>query len=194
MQTSRRGQTVGAVHIEEDRIGEVQAALTRLSKIAVMVGIPSDQEQPHYGASPGATVGTEARPGDPIGNAALGYIHEFGSPINNIPGRHWLVPGLDQSKGLWTPYLEQAARAGMEGKADLLDKALHKAGMSAVSEVQLRIRRGLSPPLEPATVAARRRRSAGSTYRRKATSIGDVTPLYDTGSLLNSISYVVRYR
>jgi hypothetical protein len=193
MISSQRGRVVGNVTIEEDRLGEVNAALTRLSHMAVLVGIPSDREQPHQGGSPGATVGTEARPGEPIGNAALGYIHEFGSPINNIPPRPWLVPGLDESKTQWSRYLEDAGKAALEGKTDKVDEALNKAGMYAVSSVQLRIRRGIPPPLAASTVAARRRRSTGSTYRRQATAANLTTPLYDTGNLLNSISYVVRY-
>ena len=66
------------------------------------------------------------------------------------------------------------------------------AGQSAATAAQTRIREGIAPPLAQATVTARRRRSKGAKYRRKATSPSEVTPLIDTGQLLRSITYVFR--
>jgi hypothetical protein len=86
------------------------------------------------------------------------------------------------------PYLKQAIEHALAGNASAVDRALNAAGLTAVAAVKNRIVAGLSPPLRPATVRARRRR----TKSRIATSPTHVTPLVDTGQFLNSISYVVR--
>jgi hypothetical protein len=151
----------------------------------VLVGIPSDAEQPHLGAG---VTGTEARSGVPIGNAALGYIHENGSPINNIPARPWLAPGVRGSQTQWMPYFEQAGKFAFEGNLTAMDKALNAVGLTAQSAVKVRITEGIPPPLAERTVKARQRKRPS----RKAQSAEDMTPLIDTAQFLGSISYVVR--
>lgn len=160
--------------ILSDKTKEIQKALRDLADSQVMVGIPDTAD----GRSAGAA----------IGNAALGYLHETGSPANNIPPRPFLQPGVNESKDKWLAYLKQAGELAMEGKASAVDKALHAAGITAVTAVKARITAGIPPPLKPATVAARQRR----TKSRQANSAADVTPLIDTGQLLASITYVVR--
>lgn len=161
-----------------DRTSELTEALRKLALSKVMVGIPED---------------TATRTGgELVNNATLGYIHEHGSPINNVPPRPWLQPGVAGSKDQWSEYLKQAGQLALEGKTASVDKALQAAGITAVSAVKARITAGIPPPLAPATVAARRRRSKGSSYRRKASTSSDVTPLIDTAQMLNSITYVIR--
>lgn len=172
-----------------DRTNGLVEALERLARSKVMVGIPADAEQPHLGAG---TPGPEVRTSGGIGNAALGYIHETGSPGQNIPARPFLVPGVELSQARWLPHLKAAATAAANGAAPAVEQEMHKAGLVAVSAVKNRIVAGIPPPLAPATIAARRRRSPGSKYRRKAQTASQVTPLVDTGQLLNSLSYVVR--
>jgi hypothetical protein len=67
-------------------------------------------------------------------------------------------------------------------------------GQAAVSGIKVRIVAGIPPPLSPVTVARRRIRSAGSSYRRRATTASDTTPLVDTAQMLNSVSFVLRFR
>jgi hypothetical protein len=165
------------MHVTIDRVESVAGTIRKLASTRVMVGIPSS---------------ATSRNGDAIGNATLGYIHENGSPINNIPARPFLVPGVRNSQPKWSDYLMQAGKFAMEGNAALMDKALHAAGLTAVNAVKLRITEGIPPPLSPVTVQRRRQRRAGSSYRRAATTPADTTPLVDTGQLLNSISYVIR--
>lgn len=166
-----------------DGTADLAKTLKDLANTSVMVGIPSDREQGNSGSA-----GTEKRKEGPIGNAALGYIHETGSPINNIPPRPFLRPGVNDSRKRWEPYLQQAASLAMEGKPDAVDRALHAAGLTAVAAVKNKITAGLSPPLKQSTINARRRRSKS----RLASTAADVKPLIDTGQLLNSINYVVR--
>jgi hypothetical protein len=157
--------------------GDIAAAIRRLSRKRLLVGIPQERDP---------------RRGEPIGNASLGYIHEFGSPARNIPARPFLVPGVESALPEIQQYLGEAARAALAGEEGGIDAGLTKAGLAAVNAVRLRIQAGIPPPLQPATVARRRQRTAGSRYRRQAETAADVTPLIDTGQLLASITYVLR--
>jgi hypothetical protein len=190
-----QGRRVNA-HLEVlvDNSQMVANAIKRLANTTVMVGIPSDQEQPHYDETGGQAKGTQKRTDTPIGNANIGYIHETGAPAVNIPARPWLSPGVRNNQRQWTAYMVRAGQLSFQGKPDAADKAWHAAGMNAVTGVKDRIQSNIPPPLSDVTVARRRQRSAGSSYRRKATTASDTTALIDTAQLINSVSYVVRYR
>lgn len=134
----------------------------------VLVGIPSS-----------ATARKEK--GEPMDNATLGYIHEFGAPRANIPARPFLIPGIENGKDAINKQLQAATVAALSGNADEVDRRLHAAGLTAQNYVRARINSGIPPALTDATLAARRRR--GRT--------GD-KPLIDTGQLRNAITYVIR--
>lgn len=172
-------------------LSAVLKAIRELANSEVLVGIPSDSEQPHLGNSP---IGPEARTDTPngIGNAALGYIHETGMPEQNIPARPFLAPGVEKVKVEITKRLKDAATAAMAGKKEVVQKNLHAVGLIAQASVRNTIAQGIPPPLSQRTVDARRRRTKGSSYRRKASGPASTTPLYDTGQLVQSISYVIR--
>jgi hypothetical protein len=185
----------GLVTVTEDHTEELLRALDELARVQVLIGIPNDAEQPHYGGTGArestgtARVATAEGPAE-INNAVLGYIHEHGSPINNIPPRPWLAPGVEESKSRWLPYMEQAGTAVLTFPSDSskMDRALHAAGMTAVSAVKTRIVAGIPPALSERTIAARRYRTPSRQARQQA----DVTPLVDTAQMLNSISYVIK--
>ncbi|HEY0724175.1 MAG TPA: hypothetical protein VGD41_09360, partial [Pyrinomonadaceae bacterium] len=166
------------------------------AKKKLMIGIPE---------------GNNARDGTTITNAHLGYIHENGSPAQGIPARPFLKPGVENARAKVVDYLQQGANRAIKTRdVHPIDIAMHAAGQVAVASVQAVIKAKIPPPLQPATVAARRRRSQGSRYRRKATAQqqaefntkyasgqatmaeSPTTPLWDTGSLLRSITYVIR--
>jgi hypothetical protein len=199
----------------QDRI----AALNKLASTRVLIGIPSDDPARRLTmAQEGANMMRGGTAGHPtITNAALGYIHEFGSPARNIPARPFLRNGVEDSQPKWENYMQQAATAAMEGKDDVMDKALNAAGETAVLAVKAKIVAGIPPPIKPATMAARARHSGGSNAAERAeraatraayrgfheryeagleTSAAGagVTPLIDTAQLLNSITYVVKKR
>jgi hypothetical protein len=156
---------------------DIMRALGELAKKRLLVGIPAENN---------------TRPGEPIGNAVLGYIHNFGSPARNIPARPHLVPGVEAVMPAIQQRLEMAARAALAGDEAAVDRHLGEAGIVAVNSVQATIQAGIPPPLQPRTVTSRRRRSKGSRYRRRATQPSDVTPLIDTGALLRSYTWVIR--
>lgn len=190
LRAGQRRQQPGqsGVTTEEDNTEAYIRAITALPEMVVLVGIPDDADQPHEGQRP---IGPEARPGR-IGNATLGYIHEHGAPSVNIPARPFLYPGVRDSRDQWQPHLVAAGEAALEGDQHKMMQELHKTGLVAQREVRATIQRGIPPPLSPRTVRARRRRSPGSSYRRRALTPADVTPLIDTGALLRSVSYVVK--
>jgi hypothetical protein len=158
----------------EDRIAE---AIRRLARKRLYIGIPQERDP---------------RPGEPIGNASLGYVHELGSPARNIPARPHLVPGVTKALPEMTGYLREAARAALNGDSAGVDAGFEKAGIAGVNSVRLTIQAGIPPPLAPATVARRQVRTPGSTYRRQATTPADVIPLIDTGQYLAAHTWVIR--
>lgn len=148
-------------------------AIQRLRRSEVYVGIPAD-----------ATL----RKDDQINNASLMYIHTHGSPLNNIPARPVVEPGIMAAKDLIVPELGRAARALISsvdwgtGKgnaapdADAAEKHLNRAGMIAANAVKRYFTEG---DLEP---------NAPSTIREK----GSDRPLIDTGELRRSVTYIVK--
>jgi hypothetical protein len=180
-----------ALVIKEDNTAMVEQAIKRLANTTVMVGIPSDDEQPHN-SDKGIAGPSKRTDTDEVNNADLGYIHETGSPANHLPPRPWLRPGVVSSRNDWERYMRQAGKAAFQGELQVMDKALHAAGLKAVSAIKKRITDHIAPELADATIAARLRKNpapAGAVI-----SASDFTPLIDTSQFYNSISYVIRYR
>jgi hypothetical protein len=101
--------------------------------------------------------------------------------VNNLPARPFLVPGVESAQKAATDELKKGADDAMDGNAHAADKALHRAGIVASNAVKAKINSGIAPELAESTLAARRRRGRTGT-----------TPLIDTGSLRNAITYVLR--
>lgn len=171
---------------------EIQEAIKKLSKTRVLIGIPLQ-----------GNTRSKVKGKRTVKNAALGYIHEFGSPAQNIPRRPFLVPGVRDSRKDWEPYMRQAAEAAMKGDDGLMMRTLEAAGMKAVVAVKKRIVDKIPPPLSPYTVAMRARSTPADVMayrawlqqykmRRKTLASSPVTPLVDTAQMMNSITYVVK--
>lgn len=167
-----------------------------LNKNKVRVGIPENKNA--------------RREGDKIGNASLAYIHQNGSPAQNIPPRPFMTNGVNKVRDRIVNILEDGARHAIEtNNPNIAIQAYHKIGIIAADAMRDAIDVGIPPPLKPATVARRRIRSPGSTYRRNATpaeqaafnarfargevqiSESPTTALHDTGNLLRAINYVI---
>ena len=188
------------------------AALRILTKTKVLVGVPSDTEQPHLGDNPGTNERVETTPGKkPISNAALAYIHSKGEPALNIPARPFLLPGLEEAKDKIKERFEHAAQMAFQGDAEAVDNDFDIIGLIAQNAVRKKIQEGIPPPLQPSTVAARARRRKGPKNRGSVAAKeqaafnaqfevtgsmegSPTTPLYDTGMLVRSISYVKRVK
>jgi len=160
-------RTNGGVTVTVDRTAEIAKATKGLAEQGVYVGIP---EAKTY------------RPGDPIGNALIGYINEHGAPEMNIPARPHLVPGVRAAQEKVVALFKAAGTAALDGRLEAALKALAAAGQTAADSVRNTIvSGGLAPPLAPGTLAARRRRGRSS-----------IKPLFDVGTYARAITYVIR--
>lgn len=155
------------VRVTVDRVASVLGLIKRATRQTILIGIPYDHT---------------ARPGDVgVSNAMIGHINEFGAPLRNIPARPHLVPGVFAARAKITEVLKTGLIAEAMGTTGALDKAMHGAGLIAVSSVKMTIRNRLTPALADYTI--QRRLEKGRT--------GDL-PLVDTGQYLNAMTYVIR--
>lgn len=152
--------------IRADTAQSILDALKTLANKDVLVGIPES--------------GDERDDGD-IGNAAIGYINENGSPAQNIPPRPHLKPGVKSVEQDFMPHLKAAAQKALEGNAEGAETSLDRAGTVAANGVKRYITITGFTPLADATIANRRRR--GRTGNK---------PLIDTGEYRRSITHHVR--
>jgi len=170
---------------------DLMGAIMALTKSEVLVGIPKEKA---------------ARGGEPVNNAQLAYIHEFGSPANNIPARPFIHPGIRKAKqqiiGLMRSGAESAIRNQDRQAATTI---LEKVGMVARNAVVREITNPSPPfaPLQPSTIRARLRKTAGGRrklrdLKKRGTDLyawgaaGNIKPLIDTAQLRAAITYVVR--
>lgn len=160
-----------SVTITKDAVAEVLKQVRELTHKEVLVGIPDAYagRKPDEGES------------QPISNAEIGYLMEFGSPAANIPARAHLVPGVEDALDPITKRLRAGAKAAIDGKPRAADQAMHAVGLTAQASVQRKITDGPFEPLSPKTLAKRRAR--GRTGEK---------PLIDTGQYRRAITYVIR--
>jgi hypothetical protein len=158
-----------SVKMVQDNTADLLKAVTLLEKKQVLVGVPVE------------TAEREVDPDSPINNAALAYIHNYGSPTQNIPPRPFLEPGIKNAQADIVAQFRKAGEAALDARPDGVTKGFIAAGIVAVSGVKSKITMGPFEPLAPSTLAARRRKGRTGT-----------SPLIDTGALRNSINYVVR--
>jgi hypothetical protein len=181
------------VKITIDKLGDVIKAISQLSNKDVLVGIPDSAPE---------------RTDTPITNAQIGYVMETGSPANNIPARPFLIPGIASVHTEVADRLRKGALSALSGSAAGAETALKAAGMVGQNAVKKKINDGPFAPLSPRTIAQRNRsrqtksmRKAEKDYAKllaqgkteqEAQDAAGIKPLINTGSLRNSITYVVR--
>jgi hypothetical protein len=164
------------LHIPVSNLDSLRSALDALKEYSLLVGVPADEDRTGEGG-PGST----ARDDGEINNAALAYIHNNGSPSQNIPARPTLEPGILDAKDKITHRFEDGAKGALDGRKTAVIDNMTAAGLEAQTAVRNRIRSNTPPPLKEATLAARRRRGHTST-----------NTLLETGAYLASHSFVVR--
>lgn len=166
-----------------DRGAALKRAMDLLTGTDVLVGIPDDAGQREEDG--------------PVGNAVIGYVHEYGSPDQNIPPRPFLVPGIAAVQDGVAAELRVGAQAALRGNAAGVTAAQTRIGLLAVKAVQTRFLDNDWPALAPATLAARRRALAkkkGQRKPRKGTPHPRPNPLFDTAQLQRAVTYVLRGR
>lgn len=175
-----------SMKITKDDVSKVLASIQELANKQVLVGIPASKAERQEGDE------------EPINNAQLGYIHEYGSPKANIPARPFLNPGIARAQESINNHLKKAAKAAMDGNAEKVDVELNATGLIAQAGARNEISSGEFAPLSMETIKARARRGRkGAQKFLEQIQIGPpesglVKPLIDTGQLRNSITYVIR--
>ncbi len=96
--------------VTKDSVAEVIAAVSGLVLKQVLIGVPESNAHRDDGQ---------------ISNAALAYIHEFGSPSQNVPARPFLRPGVKKATTEAIPQLEKAVRAALDGEKSKVSRALN---------------------------------------------------------------------
>jgi hypothetical protein len=150
-----------------NKVGKVLAGMELLTKREVLVGVPAAKGP--------------RQDGDPITNAEIAYIMEYGAPEVNIPARPTIIPGVRACEAKVRAYLKVAAAAGLAGDVPRIMRALNAAGLTAQASIRNQFTSGQFIPLAPRTIQARLRRGRTGTM-----------PLIDTGQFRNSINYVIR--
>jgi len=170
--------------LKDDKLMAVVKDLQELTKIQVLVGVPEV---------------TAGRSDDGPSNAFLAYIHDNGSPKQNIPARPFMKPGIAYAQNSINRYMLAAARAQMNNDPEAVESNLMMAGMRGQSGIRHMITEGDFEPLKPATLRGRMRRRKFfkdmSAAKRKEVwpeIMASFKPLIDTGSLRQSISMVIR--
>jgi hypothetical protein len=185
----------GSIVKTVDRAAEMIDCVQQMTASEVLVGIPR---------------ANNPRQDGPIGNAAIAYIHEYGSPAHNIPRRAFLHPGVKSIQSRAVAMMRQGALDCLRGTPHI-DQVLNRVGLLAREGV---VRAITDPnpafaPLQPATIRARLRRTAagrrklkqikkqGKTLTGWAAEIDEdgtvnIKPLLDTLQLRRAITYVVQ--
>lgn len=176
-----------------DNMAQVMRSVNTLVSKDVLVGIPAGPERPE---------------GEPITNAELGYVHEFGSPVNNVPARPFLIPGIQDVQEQITAQFRAAAVAALSGNMAQVDVRLNRAGLIASSSAKAKISSNIAPALSPETIKNRHKGRktksmrqnekaylnlvAGGSQPADAQSAAGIVALVNTGELRNSITYTIR--
>jgi hypothetical protein len=162
-------------------LASIFEAIEKLTSQEVLVGIPHGETRE-----------------DGMTNAELGYLHENGSPSQNIPARPVLVPALERVQGQTADLLVKAAHAALDGNPSKVDANLKRAGMVALRSVRLYFVEGTFAPLSLATIRARanRGRSGAKKYLKQIKAgppeAGLVRPLIDTAQFRKSTTYIIK--
>lgn len=101
----------------------------------------------------------------------IGQIHEFGL---GVPQRSFIRAWFDENEARAREAIRRLLVSVVEGKRTP-DQAVEVFALWVVGQIQQRIASGISPSLDPRTIARK----------------GSSTPLIDTGQLRSSISYEV---
>lgn len=147
---------------------KVVRSLMSLTDTDVLIGFIENQDE-------------ERKDGEPINNATLAYIHEYGSHLRNIPRRPFLQPAFELKRDWAVKQIRTAINEALDGNKAALNRAFNIVGAGMRDQAKLNIRNQYKfAPLSDSTLKARRRRGVNRT---KA--------LIDTGQLLNAIHYRV---
>lgn len=176
------------VKIVNDKIDDILDAVEKFTRSHVYVGVPESND---------------ARDGE-IGNAALAYIHNYGS--GHIPPRPFMEPGIAAVQATIEAEFLAGAQAALDGDLRKANARLAAAGFAAVASIKDTIRAGIPPPLQESSVRSRQYARKGKPRASElkypemivhgasaAELMAAATPLVNTGRLINSITFVITH-
>ena len=139
------------------------------------------------------------RSGSQPTNAELAYIHEFGSPVKNIPARPFLIPAIAAVIPQATKMLQLALK--QDNPEAATKSALSDVGRIGVAKSKEIILAGDFIPLKAETIKDRIHRRNSSfgeavklfkTTMQATAGATDTSPLLDTKQLFQSLSWSLR--
>jgi hypothetical protein len=161
------------ISVKVDRVKSLQEIVRRMGDKSVTVGIRGGGER--------APVAGESSH-DGLTNAQIGYINEFGSAVENIPARPFLMPAVTGTSADVKKILDSNSKVIFETlDAGMVDAALGKVGEHVKQTAKKNITKSVGmKPLSKRTLKERKERGFSGTK-----------PLIESGQLVNSIDYVV---
>ena len=153
----------------EDFTDAFTNSLKAIQHKKVLVGIPEDENQ------------RTSDPGSPIGNAALLFINNFGSPANNIPPRPVMNIGIFAAQDEITEQMKLAATNAFKKDGSVMNRYYERAGIVASNSIKRVINDqiGIESPAE------------STLKRREAEGFKGTKALIVTAQMRNAITYVV---
>lgn len=154
--------------ITSDFTKEFNDVVKKFRNDDILVGIP-EQEAPR-------------EEGEPINNAALLAINEFGSPDQNIPARPVMAIGIRNAQAQIAQLFKDGAKAALSKGIAAISIYYNRIGIVASNSVKKAInaQEGFPGPAE-STLAA-----------RKSKGFKGTKALVVTGQMRNAITYVIR--
>ena len=169
-----------AILSTQENTSLIDDTIMKLLKKEVLVGVPENEDVREEGE---------------MGNAALAYIHDNGSPVAGIPARPFMTPVIRNAQDRINTHFLASVKAQIENKPKIATEHLEKAGMIAQNSIRKVINEGEGfAPLKRSTKLGRlrRRKSAESWSEEKREEVMEsFHPLVDTGQLRDSITYQV---
>ena len=181
--------TFSGVALKVDNLADMLKAVDTLTKKRLYVGVPDSAAT--------RPPDPDDDKGEPINNAQLAYIHNFGSPAANIPARPFMTLGMNDATPIIKQRMQRLGQIALLGKSEDVEKGLNALGLTVAATVQERLRKGPWVPLSPKTVIARMRARVSVRKKLEAGTAGFLflkymTPLIDTSKLIKAITYVIR--
>jgi hypothetical protein len=152
----------------DDFTGAFMNAVAALKQQETLVGIPEDEND-------------RTEDGE-IGNAALLFINNFGSPANNIPARPVMEIGIRNAQDAIALEMKRAAQEGLSKGGKAVTQYFDRVGMIASNSVKRAINEqiDIEPPAQ------------GTLNQRERKGFKGTKSLIVTGQMRNAITYVVR--
>lgn len=154
--------------VTSDFTTDFNAIIKKFRRDAVLVGIPEEDTNRHDD--------------EPINNATLLAINNFGSPQNNIPARPVMEIGIRNAQSEIIQHFKQGAVDTLSKGVSALSVAYNRAGIVASNSIKKAInsQEDIAPPSD-ATLAI-----------RKSEGFKGEKALIVTGQMRNAITYVVK--